>query len=243
MSVYAGPEIVNDGLVLCLDAGNAKSYPGSGTAWTDLSGLGNNGTLTNGPTFDSANGSIVFDGSNDYVTRSNVIMLGGQNKKVTVEVAFYLPTTGGGYLVTNERESGSTGQGWYFCDTSQLYFSQHASNNPPYEFKAVASSTGFSNIRVNDWNIVSFAIDVSSSSTLTCNYMINGYTESISNNSVVWNNVVTNQDNIDIGRFRNYIYGTSYNNCRISTVRIYDRLLTYDEQLQNFNAIRGRFDI
>ena len=63
-----GPRIVTDGLVLCLDAGNSKSYPGSGTAWNDLSRNGNNGTL-NGPTFNSADrGSIVFDGTNDYVS-------------------------------------------------------------------------------------------------------------------------------------------------------------------------------
>jgi hypothetical protein len=60
--------IVTDGLVLWLDAGNTPSYPGSGTAWTDLSGNKNNGTLTNGATYNSGNGgSIVFDGNNDYV--------------------------------------------------------------------------------------------------------------------------------------------------------------------------------
>ena len=60
-----GPQIVTDGLVLCLDANNAKSYPGAGTAWYDLSGNGNNGTLTNGPTFsaDEGGGSMVFDGA------------------------------------------------------------------------------------------------------------------------------------------------------------------------------------
>ena len=60
------------GLVLALDAGNTKSYPGSGTTWTDLSGGGNTGTLTNGPTYSSANGgSIVFDGTDDYTTLSS----------------------------------------------------------------------------------------------------------------------------------------------------------------------------
>ena len=58
---------LNGDPVLCLDAGSRISYPGTGTAWTDLSGNANNGTLTNGPTFDSANGgSLVFDGVNDY---------------------------------------------------------------------------------------------------------------------------------------------------------------------------------
>ncbi len=68
MSYNNGPRIVTDGLVLNLDAGNSRSYPGTGTSWGDLSRSSSAGTLTNGPTFNSANGgSIVFDGTNDYV--------------------------------------------------------------------------------------------------------------------------------------------------------------------------------
>jgi hypothetical protein len=73
MGVFAGPDVSESGLVLALDAGNTKSYSGSGTTWTDLSGRGNNGTLTNGPTYSSSNGgSIVFDGTNDYVAPTGV---------------------------------------------------------------------------------------------------------------------------------------------------------------------------
>ena len=61
--------IVTDGLVLNVDASTFISYPRSGSTWYDLSGEGNNGTLTNGPTFDS-NGAIVFDGSDDYIQGS-----------------------------------------------------------------------------------------------------------------------------------------------------------------------------
>jgi hypothetical protein len=60
-------DIVKDGLVLYLDAGNRTSYPGTGTTWTDLSGYGNNATLTNGPIYSTdGGGSIYFDGSDDY---------------------------------------------------------------------------------------------------------------------------------------------------------------------------------
>ena len=60
--------IVSNGLVLNLDAANSSSYPGSGTTWTDLSGNGNNGTLVNGPTYNSSNGgNLAFNGSNAYV--------------------------------------------------------------------------------------------------------------------------------------------------------------------------------
>ena len=69
MATEGGPSIITDGLVLSLDAANQKSYPGSGTTWSDISGNGNTGTLTNGPTFNTGSGgSLVFDGVNDYIT-------------------------------------------------------------------------------------------------------------------------------------------------------------------------------
>ena len=69
--------IVTSGLVLNLDAAKRDSYPGSGTIWRDISGNGNNGTLTNGPTFNSDNyGSIAFDGVDDYVLLPNGLLSG-----------------------------------------------------------------------------------------------------------------------------------------------------------------------
>ena len=67
-------KIVSNGLILNLDAAQLRSYPTTGTTWTDLSGNGYNATLVNGPTFNSANGgSIVFDGTNDYALVSSVV--------------------------------------------------------------------------------------------------------------------------------------------------------------------------
>ena len=72
MAFNFSPKVVTDGLVLYLDAANPKSIVSGSTIWTDLSRGGNNGTLIGGPTFNSGNGgSIVFDGSNDYVSVSN----------------------------------------------------------------------------------------------------------------------------------------------------------------------------
>ncbi len=73
MSGISGPKIITSGCVLSLDAADKNSYPGSGTAWRDLSGNGKNLTLTNGPTFSAGNqGSIVFDGTNDYAVLNPV---------------------------------------------------------------------------------------------------------------------------------------------------------------------------
>ena len=66
MSVQSGPNGIESGLVLYLDAANVKSYPGSGTSWFDLSGQNNTGTLINNPTYDSANrGSWSFNGTSN----------------------------------------------------------------------------------------------------------------------------------------------------------------------------------
>lgn len=73
MAFANGPVIVKNGLIFNLDAADRNSYPGSGTTWSDISGNGNNGTLTNGPTFSSDNGGvIVLDGSNDYIANGSL---------------------------------------------------------------------------------------------------------------------------------------------------------------------------
>jgi hypothetical protein len=83
------PKIVTNGLVLNYDAGQQNSYSGSGTTWTDLSGRGNTGTLTNGPTYSSANGgSIVFDGVDDYVNIGSQSLVGSGTSPFSVELWF-----------------------------------------------------------------------------------------------------------------------------------------------------------
>ena len=99
---------------MCLDAANKRSYPGAGTTWTDRVGE-YDGTLTNGPTFSNDNGgSIVFDGSNDYVQMtsssgalnfSNILLDVGlkplvrnQSRLFLLKLARFLLVTMDGYL-------------------------------------------------------------------------------------------------------------------------------------------------
>ena len=68
MGLSHSPSLVMNGLTNYFDAGNTKSYPGSGTTWYNLIPGGVNGTLTNGPTYSSANGGVIaLDGVNDYI--------------------------------------------------------------------------------------------------------------------------------------------------------------------------------
>jgi hypothetical protein len=82
------PPVVTSGLVVNYDASNATSYPGSGTTWSDLSGNGYNATLQNGPAFSSNfGGNIVLDGSNDYISLPTSGIL-NTNADFTCDIAF-----------------------------------------------------------------------------------------------------------------------------------------------------------
>ena len=71
MGAYGGPDIVTDGLVLALDAGSERSYPGSGTTWIDLSGNGN-AVMVNSPVFNSTSpSSFTFDAIDEYFSLSS----------------------------------------------------------------------------------------------------------------------------------------------------------------------------
>ena len=135
--------IVTDGLVLALDASVSRSYPGSGTTWTDLSGNGNNGTLTNGPTYNSANGgSIVFDGTDDYGSVSCSQFQSGNNP-FTMEVWFRW--SGNGTNTSNNLFGyGNDGQ-----NTIPLIMVN--SNSVRFEFGSGSGVVNSSTIQTNTW--------------------------------------------------------------------------------------------
>jgi hypothetical protein len=97
MGVSGGPYIVRDSsLVLELDAADRNSYVSGSTTWFDLSGNSNSGSLVNGPTFDSANGgSIVFDGTNDFVNLGTPSTLVGLQVPLTINLWAKIPSTDG----------------------------------------------------------------------------------------------------------------------------------------------------
>jgi len=108
MGTFGGAQpIVTDGLVFAVDAANYESYPGSGTTWSDLSGNGNDGTLINGPTFDSENaGGLTFDMTNDYITCNNSNSLTITGSAITFEAIFktgYSVTDGNGKAILSKR--------------------------------------------------------------------------------------------------------------------------------------------
>ena len=99
MAFNNGPKIITDGLVLCLDASDRNSYPGSGTTWYDVSSKNNDSSLANGPTYSSANGgSIVLDGTNDLVYAPSCNTLGSLQNQA-LEIWVKSPGLGSGKVV------------------------------------------------------------------------------------------------------------------------------------------------
>jgi len=216
MSVAGGPDLIQDGLVLCLDAANTKSYPGSGTSWVDLSGNGNNGTLTNGPTFNSANGgSIVFDGANDYVNFSNIF-----NFTVgSIGVWFKTSNAGSSYrALINKSES----WGLFLKDNVLI----------AYDWGNATDRTTGLNVATNTWQnaTMTFTETVGTPSNNAIIYL-NG--NPVLTTTVKWSAFFAFQISAQNGN-QNF----SGNIAQAST---YNRVLSAAEILQNYNAIKGRF--
>jgi len=219
------PRIVTDGLVLCLDAGNIKSYPGSGTTWTDLSGNGNNGTLVNGVGYNSGNGgALSFDGVNDNVTTGKVLV--PRTGQFHIEGWCYLNQTNAFCMFVTQYNNG-TDAGRFLC------FFANDGTIRMHDGGGVMTGTTPS-YSANQWFYVSFQRDSSN----LCNIFVNGTKETTGATKTT----TLENTNTIIGSRGSNTNGFFYNG-RMSNVRIYNRALTASEIQQNFNALRGRFSI
>ena len=235
MSLSHSPRIVTDGLVLCLDAGNTKSYPGSGTAWTDLSGNSNTGTLENGVGYDSGNGgALSFDGSNDYVTASASNIFNNFSYDI-----WCLPEA------THEIDSQSTSgfgglSGQRYIIGPEFVASPNAGSG---------ISVGTNGISVYEHSasymppLLSHSVTINSPAHIVVNYT-NKVPSLYLNGSFIKNGLTSPRTNVKITT--NLIgaypaYGVFLG--KIYSAKFYNKALTAAEIQQNFNALRSRFGI
>ena len=238
MAVGYNPRIVTDGLVLALDAGNTKSYPGSGTTWTDLSGNDNDGTLTNSPTYNSNNGgSFAFDGTNDHVSFASASELQFLNRlPYTLEVWMYPTSNPGANTWTGifNREDSSVGS----RDGYNIYLNGSASNTFYLATErfctGTATGVGYTyndSDLLNIWHHVVATYDGTTLRLYRNGVQINSGTST--------GNVTNTSKTLEIGRRG----GGSYFNGRLNGQKVYNKALSVSEISQNFNALRGRFGI
>ena len=234
MSFAHSPKIVTDGLVLSLDAGNTKSYPGTGTTWFDKSGFSNNGTLVNGPTFNTGSlGSIVFDGVDDYATVNTNPALPGISGSVSV---WFNITNTQGYTVDNaglaeiilKHNTFGSFNGWGIYATTSSLGSYIKNGGTNYSLSVTASV-----ITPNKWYN---AVTTFQSNASLILYNNGAFAESRSVGTLT-----TNTDSLRLA-ISNDSFWAKFQG-QIANVQIYNRVLTQAEITQNFNALRGRFGI
>jgi hypothetical protein len=220
MGIDVGPIETTDGLVLHLDAANTRSYPGSGNTVYDLSGFGNTSALTNGPTYNSSNlGAFVLDGSNDYIlvnSQANIL-----SKTAYTKIAFiYISNFS---TVNNIISGGFSGQhAFWMFGTDKL----NAGHNGAWN-----TVVGATSLSLNTWY---FAAVTYSDSTGWKLYL-NGREDGTSASTTTF----TGNQEISIGS-----YSTSNNfTGRIASVQVYNRALTSQEIVQNYNATKKRYGL
>jgi hypothetical protein len=221
MAFVHSPKIVTDGLVLALDAGNTKSYPGTGTTWFDKSGRENNGTLTNGPTFSSGNGgSIVFDGVDDAATCGNIL-----NGLISYSNEFWFNTSVN--ILGVEHWIGNQ----YLATTGRLINDLHSTNRLR-NFISGNSIVGDTIIQTNTWYHCVFTRDDSGVGSIYLNGVLDAL-DSINTVPILDTNY----------RIANGVLGSRQFTGKIPLNRIYNRQLSSLEVLQNYNATKGRFGL
>lgn len=240
MGLVHSPKIVTDGLLLCLDAGNAKSYIGSGTTWTDLSPRKYNGALTNGPTFSSENGgTLVFDGIDDYIS------LASPSRRFAWAPA---GTTGNRILSIEFWAKSSDGTGYYISKPWNGFgnYNYNITGTTFITQVSTLHSSTFSSISNGKWNHVVAIMNETQKAVYVNGVIASAYT----NHNETSDTPTSGDSTLALSLMTLYPYGSGGFNQpthaiagNMAVCKIYNRELTAAEVQQNFNALRGRFGI
>lgn len=229
MGFYRGPNLITEGLIIALDAGNPKSYPTTGITWYDKSGNGVDGTLTNGPTFSNANmGCIVLDGTNDTVEMGTSTFTDFSNVTpwsmtltlksspiITLALNF-------GFLAKGSSGAGLGGFFMYFSDSSAVG----------------DSTTAQVKMRHNGTVRQAGLIELTQALSITMTYAGSGNMECYINGNYLGNfgamTGTTTGTTLSLGIGSTYLPGNLYNFLK------YNRQLSAAEVLQNYKTIKTR---
>ena len=210
-----------------LDAGNASSYPGTGTTWTDLSGQNNTGTLINSPTFNSSNGgSIAFNGSDQYTITTNTLTL----SNATFIAWIYSNSTQtafNGIIYSRRDVTNDVAAGMNFQGSNQLGYEWNgAPNTYSWQSGLIVPNSA--------WCMV--AITIQSTQAVGYLYQSSGITSATNNVSHPTLNPVV----LNVARDP---YSTRLFNGNVGQALTYNTTLTSTELLQNYNATKTRFGL
>ena len=238
MAFTRGANVVTDGLVLCLDAANPKSYISGSTSWRDMSGNTNNGTLVNGPIFNSDNGgSILFDGTNDYAKTNTTLNLSNTNK-ISIEV--WLKFTATPTQLIAEHSTNFNANNAFILDINELggTGSFQFSDNGPGGYNISYTTPNFND---GKWHCFTVVSDRSQSAT----NQVSIYADSEFNtilSPAYRSDISSNYSNYDLylgtRAGLSFFYSGS-----ISNLKVYNRALSATEVQQNYNALKSRYNL
>ncbi len=222
MATFYSPNLVTNGLVLCLDAANARSYPGSGTSWYDLSGRGNTCVFASTPTYNSTH--FTFNGTSHYGTITNNSTLDFSAQQTLLIVMRHSYTSGR----RNPWNQAYAGYGTWTHEQGESisqYFGDGGGDNSPYIGPGSATTSR------NVWNFM-----CSTRNTSEQKWYLNDGLSSTTSHS--YGTLATTSANILIG------YGyAGYWQGDMAMVIAYTRALSAEEVSQNFNTLRKRFGV
>lgn len=239
MTLAHGPSIVTSGLLMWLDAANIRSYPGSGTTWTDMYQNINTVTLNNSPTYTAGNlGYFTFNGSTQWASLASPT-LPSSSADSTIIVWCWPDSTGPlntytGLFAYGGRSSNNS-RLLSLNTNSATYYVSSAYWNNDYVPNVIT-------VRPNDWNMVALVTRGSALSNNTTLYSVNSTgLSSITGNSALSSAQATTSVNLTVGCTDNG--GGRYFKGRISTVHVYNYVFTDSLIIQNFNALRWRYGV
>lgn len=228
MAFNFSPKIVTDGLVLLLDAANTKSYIKDSTQWIDLSRSRYSGSLVNSPTFTySGSGAIVFDGTNNYCQLTPL----GLDYPLNITIVGSVPITSeNGVLFsfsdpTSDNKSIGVGiipsiqqvRGYYYSVSTG--FVSVAFSNALYDTVYHASA-----------NFTTSGIDL---------YVNGTYTNTLNiAQTKQWTETAQSYNICRLNRPTTFYYGGN-----VHHASAYNKTLSPTEVLQNYNALKGRFNL
>jgi hypothetical protein len=240
--------ITTNGLVLFLDAANPKSYVSGSTSWNDLSIGGNNGTLINGPTYNSGNaGNISFDAVDDYcaitnnlTTRQKWSSFWSNSNDVTFIMVISANFSGN----TTQRDP-LFGQQYYYGAGFSIEI--HANNQSPRAIGYnIGASGNFNNLNGPTWsnftNTPTFISITHNGTTKAVRFSVNGvfYNTALPQSVSVGNFMSDTTNNVQLARFTD---GEGYSSKSFYQLMTYNRVLSDQEVLQIYNSVRGRFNL
>ena len=220
------PSIVMNGLTLCLDAGNRKSYSGSGTTWTDRSGINSSGELVNSPVYNSSNLGFFQFVTDDFARIANNTALDTQTP--TVEV----------WIKTNATTQNGF---WFEKGTVNSQYSLFQEGGVIQWRMNIGGVTNLTTTTATYINTSNWYQVVGTYTSGSRKLYINGV---LVNSDTQTGTIATNSGGMSVGVYGGFSGDRGYYyNGNLSVCRVYNRVLTATEIQQNYNALKSRFSI